>query len=60
MVRRTLAENPSLKVRLVNTVPMGRLGTPADVANYAAFLCSDRAGFVTGTLAVIDGGKTIY
>lgn len=36
--------------------PMGRLGTPEEVANLAVFLASDESSFVTGQIFVIDGG----
>ena len=37
--------------------PIRRLGTPADMAAAAAFLCSDLAGFITGQVLVVDGGN---
>src|SRR5690606_19644114 len=36
--------------------PMGRLGTPAEIAALAVYLASDESAFVTGTAQVIDGG----
>lgn len=38
--------------------PAGRVGNPADVANLTLFLCSDKAGFITGENICIDGGMT--
>jgi NAD(P)-dependent dehydrogenase (short-subunit alcohol dehydrogenase family) len=38
--------------------PAGRVGTPLDIANMALFLCSDKAGFITGENICIDGGMT--
>ena len=37
-------------------VPAGRLGTPEELAAAVAFLCSDRAGYITGTALLVDGG----
>jgi 3-oxoacyl-[acyl-carrier protein] reductase len=39
-------------------MPIGRLGTPQDVANAAVFLASDEASFVTGDMLFVDGGIT--
>jgi 3-oxoacyl-[acyl-carrier protein] reductase len=41
-----------------NEVPAGRLGTPAEVAAAAAFLCSERASYVTGQSVLVDGALT--
>ena len=38
--------------------PAGRVGKPEDIANMALFLCSDKAGFITGENICIDGGMT--
>ncbi len=44
---------------MVAMVPLGRLGTPRDVANAALYLASDEAEYVTGTTIVVDGGQTL-
>ena len=38
--------------------PAGRVGTPLDIANMVLFLCSEKAGFITGENICIDGGQT--
>ena len=38
--------------------PAGRVGHPRDIANMVLFLCSDKAGFITGENICIDGGQT--
>lgn len=40
----------------VNRHPLGRLGTPEDVANLAAFLVSSEASWITGSIYLLDGG----
>ncbi len=42
--------------KLSQTQPVGRMGTPQEVATLALYLCSDEAGFITGTNYPIDGG----
>ncbi len=39
-------------------IPIGRLGTPEEIAAAVAFLCSMRAGYITGTALLADGGLT--
>ncbi|MGH6942618.1 MAG: SDR family oxidoreductase [Geminicoccaceae bacterium] len=41
------------------SVPLGRLGTPRDVAHAVLFLASDEAAYVTGTTIVVDGGQIL-
>ena len=38
--------------------PVGRVGNPLDIANMVLFLCSEKAGFITGENICIDGGQT--
>lgn len=51
-------ESPRTKA-IVDGVPVGRLGTPADIAHAAAFLLDERAGFVTGQVLYVCGGMTV-
>lgn len=44
---------------IVDAVPVGRMGTPEDVANAVAFFCDPRAGFVTGQTLFVCGGVTV-
>ena len=37
-------------------IPLGRIGAPEDIANMVVYLCSEKAGFVNGSLIDIDGG----
>lgn len=49
----------SNKAELAAKHPIGRIGTPEEVAKAVVWLCSDAASFITGHSLVIDGGFTI-
>ncbi len=46
------------KQHILGLIPMGHFGTPEDVAGMAAFLCTDEARYITGSVIHIDGGIT--
>jgi gluconate 5-dehydrogenase len=52
-------QNPDWAESIRSLIPMGRWGTPEDVANVALFLASDAASFITGSVIVVDGGQTL-
>jgi 3-oxoacyl-[acyl-carrier protein] reductase len=49
-------DNPAQAESVAAAVPVGRVGTPDDMANATLFLLSDSAAFITGTELVVDGG----
>ena len=49
-------EEQQMFEKLSKTQPIGRMGTPQEVADMALYLCADEAGFITGTDFAIDGG----
>jgi len=55
-----LEGNPEIFAEMVEEVPMGRAGTPSDMAEGALYLCSPTANFVTGANLVVDGGESLY
>jgi NAD(P)-dependent dehydrogenase (short-subunit alcohol dehydrogenase family) len=56
MVDRVIARAPDVEARWLASEPIGRFGTPEEVAAAVVWLCSDAASFVTGAAMPVDGG----
>ena len=59
MLDRAAAAGPQGREMFVSRQPMGRLGTPEEIAALAVYLASDESAFTTGVAHVIDGGWTL-
>ena len=51
-----ILQNPELNAQFISKIPVGALGKVEEIGALAAFLCSEEAGFITGTDILIDGG----
>ena len=51
-----LIQNPELNAQFVANIPLGRWGRVEEIGKLAVYLCSEEAGFITGTDILIDGG----
>ena len=52
-------DDKSLENLAYNSAPMGRPGTPEEIANVAAFICSEEASYANGSNFLVDGGMTL-
>ena len=50
-------DTPEARARFIASIPLGRMSTPADIANACVFLAEDSSSFLTGTLLPVDGGR---
>ncbi len=57
MLETALKKYPKIIDHMRETVPMGRIGNPEDIAETVLWLCSDSAAYITGQAIVVDGGK---
>ena len=48
-----------IKEKVTAQIPLGRFGKPEDIANMAAYLASEKAGYITGQIISVDGGMAI-
>lgn len=58
MIERYTGGTDEGRARIIAQEPVGRMGSPAEIAGTVLWLCSDAAGFVTGHAMVVDGGQT--
>jgi NAD(P)-dependent dehydrogenase (short-subunit alcohol dehydrogenase family) len=58
MVDALTGRDPEAERRLADGLPIGRMGTPEEIAASILHLCSDAAGFTTGHALALDGGLT--
>ncbi|GAA3950055.1 3-oxoacyl-ACP reductase FabG [Actinomadura viridis] len=59
MVRAVSEGHPGLLDRLAKQIPLRRIGRPDDIAGLVAFLCTDRAAYITGQTLSVSGGITM-
>ncbi len=59
-INESVWKDPGLYADLMEKIPMGRMGTPEEIARMAVLLVSDAAAYVTGTTVFVDGGMTDY
>lgn len=50
-------EDPELEQQVVESIPLGRIGTPEDIAGTAIFLASRAGSYLTGAVIPVDGGR---
>ena len=55
-----LLDDPTFMAELLRRVPLGRIGTPQDIAYAALYLASDEAAYVTGQTLTVDGGWSVF
>lgn len=51
-------QNPDFFNKIKGSIPMGRMGSPADIGKAVTFLVSDAASYITGITITVDGGRT--
>lgn len=57
-LNRAVLADPGHRQRVLDRIPLGRLGTPGDIAPAVSFLLSEQARWITGVVLTVDGGQT--
>ena len=60
LTRERMRRNPAFREEEVGRTPLGRLGTPEDVASAVIFFASPAASFITGQTLLVDGGTSAH
>jgi len=58
-LRRALHDNEELRDEIAAVTPLGRVGEAEEAAEAALFLASPAAGFITGQIVAVDGGRLV-
>ncbi|RYE89597.1 MAG: SDR family oxidoreductase [Myxococcales bacterium] len=59
MIERFAGRSAEARAKVIAEEPIGRMGTPEEIAATVVWMCSDAAGFMVGHALVVDGGQTI-
>jgi NAD(P)-dependent dehydrogenase (short-subunit alcohol dehydrogenase family) len=59
MIQRVFGSTPEDRNEVITQEPIGRMGTPEEIASAVLWLCSDAASFLLGHAMVVDGGQTV-
>ena len=51
--------DPKISATVLNTIPLGRVGTPTEIAAPIVFLCTELAGFISGEIFIVNGGAVL-
>ncbi|MGD9668993.1 MAG: SDR family oxidoreductase [Hyphomicrobiaceae bacterium] len=54
-----MPDTPANRAKFLSTIPLGRMSSPADIANAALFLAEPSSNFITGVAIEVDGGRCI-
>ncbi len=59
-INQFVLDDPEAKHAVESEIPLGRMGSPEEIAAAVAWLASDEASYVTGTTTIVDGGMSLY